>query len=273
MRHSPCALWLCTLLAGCHAQPRTEALQASELDGLFAATSKRVKPGGPNDAHMRRLLGYAPPFAKAAGAELAVVQAAALMHDATKEDGAGEPKERFCNHGTEGGAWAVTVLRGLGRSDAFAARVGQAITEHMGPCGHNEEWNAPRFMTKFCAREYPKPSSVEAQVLFDLDMLDLMTVDGVVKVVQLRQRGAEFEREPLVDSALKGADSAWKSVNDARQTLITPLAQRCGGELSAHTKAFLDSVDWAQVPSVEAFKLSAETWLKAHPLPGCLPRQ
>ena len=59
-------------------------------------------------------------------------------------------------------------------------------------------------------------------MLFDLDMLDLMTVDGVVKVVELRQKNPEFERaaferEPLKDSALTGRDSAWKSVNDGRR--------------------------------------------------------
>lgn len=266
--------WVLTalLLAGCHAQTRGESLTSSELDGILSASRQRVRPNGPNDLHMQRLVSYAPPFAKAAGAELAVVQAAALLHDATKEDGAGEPKERFCNHGAEAGAWAVTVLRGLGRSESFATRVGEAVTEHMGPCGQNEEWNAPRFMTKFCAREYPKPSSPEAKVLFDLDMLDLMTVEGVVKVVQLRQRGAEFEREPIIDSAVKGADSAWKSVNDAQQTLITPMAQACGAELAVHTKKFLDSIEWANVKSVENLKAVADGWLAVYPRPACLPR-
>lgn len=267
------ALTLC--LAGCHqatVSSSHEAFTDADAQAVLAATRTRVKVDGPNDAHQRRLFFYAPPFANAAGADLGVVQAAAMMHDATKEDGAGTPKERFCNHGNEGGAWAEQTLLTLGKSATFASRVRAAITEHMGPCGENPEWHAPRFMTKFCAREFPAPSTLEAKVLFDLDMLDLMTVDGVVKVVQLRQRGAEFEREPLRDSAETGADSAWKSVNDARQVLFTTKAQQCGAELTAHTRAFLDAVPWAEVSSVEPFKAYAVQWLQQHPLPECLPR-
>lgn len=249
-----------------------DTLSAGEVQRLFEAMVKRVQRGGPNHLHMRRLYYAAPVFARAAGASVDAVRAAALLHDTTKEDGRGEPRERFCTHGEQGAEYALTVLRGLGKSEAFALHVARAVREHMGPCGHNEEWKADRFMTKFCAREYPAPVSLEAQVLYDIDMLDLMTVDGVVKVVELRQKGPEFGRESLEDSARKGPDSAWKSVVDARQTLITSAAVACGGLLEAHSKAFLDQVDWRAVSTVDEFKAAARAFVSASPRPACLPQ-
>lgn len=262
------AMALLAASLGCR---HAEALSAWQLRQVHDAMLERVKPGGPNHLHMRRLFFYAPPFAQAAQAQLTTVQAAALLHDATKENGAGEPKERFCTHGEQGAQNALAVLQRVGATQPLAAQVASAVREHMGPLGHNDTFGADRFMTRFCARPYPSPQSVEAQVLFDLDMLDLMTVDGVLKVVGLRQRGAEFEREPLVASALTGADSAWKSVLDAQQTLRTEAAKACGATLATHTKAFLDGLDFGAVTSVEAFAAAEAAYLQRAPLPACLP--
>jgi hypothetical protein len=200
------------------------------------------------------------------------VQAAALLHDATKEDGAGEPKERFCTHGAQGAQYTKEVLLGLGKRQAFADAAALAVEEHMGPCGFNWSFFGKRFMSKFCDRRYPKPKSAEARVLYDIDMLDLMTVDGVVKVVELRQKNPEFEKEPLKDSAISGPDSAWKSVIDARQTLLTDAAVECGNTLVLHTQGFVDGVDFEQVKDVDGFKRAAAEYLVAKPLPDCLPR-
>ncbi len=251
-------------------RPSPDELSPADAQRVLERSLSRVKKGGPNQLHMRRLYFAAEPFAAAGQANLHIVRAAALLHDATKEDGKGEPQERFCRHGEEGGAWARGVLLELGKSEAFAGKVAAAVVEHMGPCGQNDAWGDARFMTKFCQREYPRPSSPEARVLFDLDMLDLMTVDGVVKVVELRQKNPEFEREPLKDSAFTGKDSAWKSVNDAHQTLITPAARTCGMKLQEHSKRFLDGVDWAQVKDVPAFKTAAEKFLETSARPDCL---
>lgn len=79
-----------------------------------------------------------------------------------------------------------------------------------------------------------------------------------------------MRREPLQDSALSGKDSAWKSVNDADQTLLTTSAQACGRLLKEHSKRFLDGVDWAQDKDVPAFKAAAASFLEKSPLPECL---
>jgi len=231
---------------------------------------QHVKRDGPNHRHMLRLAKLSARLAKAEGADARLVEAAALLHDAAKEDGQGAPFERFCTHHLQAAALARQSLPGLGFSADETARVAAAIEQHMGPLGDNEELHVPRFMSGFCKREFPRPATVEAKVLFDLDMLDLMTVEGVVKVVTSRQRNSEFAKESLRDSALTGADSSWKSVVDARQVLLTPTGQRCGDEVQRHTRAFLGQVPFETVTTVEAFEQAAHAWLTSHALPACV---
>ncbi len=237
---------------------------------LVEVMLQHVKRDGPNHRHMVRLAKLSARLSKAEGADGRLVGAAALLHDATKEDGQGDPSERFCTHHLQAAALARQSLPGLGFSPSDTQRVADAIEQHMGPVGDNDEFHAPRFMSGFCQRGFPRPATIEAKVLFDLDMLDLMTVDGVVKVVTFRQRNSEFAKEPVRDSALTGADSAWKSVVDARQVLVTPTGQRCGNEVQQHTRAFLDQVPFDTVATVEAFEQAARAWLGTHRLPACV---
>lgn len=248
-----------------------ESLTPAEVEKIYAALLSQVAPGGPNHLHSRRLFHYAPPFATAAGANVDLVRGAALLHDATKEHGEGEGKERLCTHGEQGADFTLKVMEGIGKSKAFAAHAAAAVREHMGPCGFNWPFFSRRFMSKFCERSYPRPRSLEAQVLYDIDMLDLMTVDGVVKVAQLRQTNPEFGKEPLKDSVISGADSAWKSVVDAQQTLLTAKAKECGVALTLHTQGFIDGLDFERVKDVPGLKEAAAKYFAAHPLPGCLP--
>lgn len=253
-------------------RPPDDRLTPAEIQQLFRALVNRVQPGGPNHQHCRRLYYYAPPFSEAAGASVDAVRAAAILHDATKENGRGDPKERFCTHGEQGADYARSTITGLGKSRAFADHVATAVVEHMGPCGFNWRFFDRRFMSRYCAgHDFPEPRSLEARVLYDIDMLDLMTVDGVIKVVELRQ-GPGFKPEPIKDSARSGKDSAWKSVIDAGQTLYTHAARRCGGELTVHTREFLDGVDWERVTTLQQLKLAAVAYLHQSPLPACLPR-
>jgi hypothetical protein len=252
--------------------PPRDDLTAEDVRALFEALTRRVQEGGPNHLHCRRLFHYADRFAAEAGADVAVVKAAAILHDATKENGVTDPLERFCTHGETGADYARPVVLGLGKSERFADRVAAAILEHMGPCGVNWRMGRERFMSKFCeGREYPAPRSPEAAALYDIDMLDLMTLDGVVKVVTFRQTNPEFPDETLQESALTGQDSAWKSVLDGGQTLLTDAARACGGDLTRHSERFLRSVDWDEVTTLEQFVRAADEYRAEHPLPGCLP--
>jgi hypothetical protein len=253
------------LVASCaHVAPSTPRAD------LVALMERHVTPGGVNHQHMLRLARLVPRFSASEGATARVVEAAVLLHDATKESGEGSPFERFCTHGEQAAALARRELPALRYSPAEVEAVARAISEHMGPLGENAEYNRPRFMSGFCRRDFPTPSSPEARVLFDLDMLDLMTVDGVVKVVTLRQKNAEFAKESLEASASTGADSALKSVVDARQVLSTKTGQACGAAVEAHTRAFLARVDFRTTTTVEAFTTAARAYLAGAPLPECL---
>lgn len=251
------------LIVGCVHAPAGQGPSVREV------MYQHVRPDGPNARHMERLAHLVPRFAGPEGASIEVVEAAALLHDATKEDGAGTGFERFCTHHQQAAALARNALK-YTFSPGVVDRIAQAIEQHMGPLGDNPDFSAPRFMTGFCKREFPTPTSIEAKVLFDLDMLDLMTVDGVVKVVTLRQRNAEFARESVRASATTGTDSAWKSVVDARQVLLTTTGRACGNAVKEHTRAFLDSVDFDTVTTVEAFDATAARWLGRNPLPPCV---
>lgn len=249
----------------------SDTLTREDVRAIYLALLDKVDRGGHNHLHCRRLFFYAPAFARAAGANVDAVRAAALLHDATKERGVEDPKERFCTHGAEGAKYAAAVIRRLGKSDAFVESVSVAIEQHMGPAGFSWSHRRNRFMTRFCSRSYPKPGAVEAKVLYDIDMLDLMTVDGVLKVVNNRQTNPEFGKETLKQSALTGSDSAWASVQEADQTLITPAAKKCGDDLTAHSKAFLDQVDWDAVKDVKSFAAAVQSFKQKSPVPSCLP--
>ncbi|MDX2009823.1 MAG: HD domain-containing protein [Myxococcaceae bacterium] len=237
---------------------------------VVALMERHVTPGGVNHQHMLRLARLVPRFSDAEGARREVVEAAVLLHDATKERGEGTPFERFCTHGTQAAALARRELPSLGFSREDAEAVSAAIEQHMGPLGDNAEFGRPRFMSGFCRRDFPAPATNEARVVFDLDMLDLMTVDGVVKVVTLRQTKPEFEHEALRESAMTGSDSALKSVVDARQVLKTKTGQACGGAVEAHTRRFLSQVDFETVTSVDTFSSAAAAFLTREPLPACV---
>jgi hypothetical protein len=254
---------LLLVFAGCVHAP------AAAREGVVAVMERHVQPGGPNHRHMLRLARLVPAFARAERVDARVVEAAALLHDATKEHGDGTPLERFCTHHLQAAALARDALPALGFTPVEVDRVAAAIEQHMGPLGANAA-GVPRFMSGFCRREFPMPATAEAKVLFDLDMLDLMTVDGVVKVVTLRQRNPEFGKETLRESALTGKDPAWKSVEDAHEVLLTATGRACGDAVRAHTRAFLDAVDFDALPSVDAFAARAATFLEAHPLPPCV---
>lgn len=266
-------LLLCACAGRQHRGEIAPGLTEEERRAVEAALLTQVRPDGVNHAHALRLLRYARPFAEAAGADVAVVEAGALLHDATKERATDDPKGRLCDHGEHGAEFARAQLLAIGRPPAFADRVASAIREHMGPAEPDPVERRHRFMTRFCGKAYPQPTTPEAEVLYDIDMLDLMTVDGVLKVTTLRQQNPEFHSEPLRTSAESSPDSAWKSVEEAGRTLITAPARACGAALVAHTRAFLDQVEWGQVSDLSAFAAAVNAYKAAHPLPACLPQR
>src|SRR5438132_10285479 len=116
---------------------RAQSISPARAHALFTALLAHVRPGGPNHMHSRRLFFYAPSFARASGAAVDEVAAAAILHDIAKEAPAGDPKERLCMHHEAGASMARAILSAGGWDARATERVVGAIREHIGPVGLN----------------------------------------------------------------------------------------------------------------------------------------
>ena len=107
--------------------------------------------------HILRVLHMAEKIARAEGADLEVVQTAALLHDIGLDQGR-------AGHETSAANRAKEILKNLaqGYSDQFIAAVAHAIEAH-------------RF------RSGPSPETLEAKVLFDADKLDSIGAIGIAR--------------------------------------------------------------------------------------------
>lgn len=107
--------------------------------------------------HILRVLHMAEKIARAEGADVEVVQAAALLHDIGLDQGR-------AGHETSAANRAKEILQNLaqGYSDQFIAAVAHAIEAH-------------RF------RSGPSPETLEAKVLFDADKLDSIGAIGIAR--------------------------------------------------------------------------------------------
>ena len=114
-------------------------------------------------AHVLRVYHMAGRLARAEGADLEIVQAAALLHDA---EGAapGEGSRRETHHHASAG-FAARVLAGEGWEAGRIAAVQHCIRAH-----------------RFRDRSEP-PDTIEAKVLFDADKLDVLGAVGVARVI------------------------------------------------------------------------------------------
>ena len=106
--------------------------------------------------HVLRVLRLAERIARAEGADLSIVRAAALLHDVGRE----EAQAAGADHATVAASEARRVLQGL--PEAQVEAVVDAIAAH-------------RFRTD------PQPTTLEAKVLFDADKLDAIGAIGVAR--------------------------------------------------------------------------------------------
>jgi uncharacterized protein len=105
--------------------------------------------------HVLRVLHMAERIAQAEGADLEIVQAAALLHDIGLDQGR-------AGHETSAAQRARAILRDQAYSDHFVEAAAHAIEAH-------------RF------RSGPDPQTLEAKVLFDADKLDSIGAIGIAR--------------------------------------------------------------------------------------------
>lgn len=128
-------------------------MRESPVTVEFARTLYEAGGGGHDFDHVLRVTALAERIARAEGADLAVVQAAALLHDLAES----VDRER---HHLLGAQRAREVL--AGQPPAYVDAVAHAIEAH-------------RF------RHDPQPITLEAQVLSDADKLDAIGAIGVAR--------------------------------------------------------------------------------------------
>ena len=112
--------------------------------------------------HVLRVYHMAEQLARAEGADLEIVRAAALLHDA--EGSAPNDEQSRANHHEASAFFAHTVLEAEGWSETRIAAVTHCIRAH-------------RYRTT------EAPQSLEAKILFDADKLDVLGAFGAARTI------------------------------------------------------------------------------------------
>jgi len=115
-------------------------------------------------SHVLRVYAMAERLARAEGADIEIVRAAALLHDAEGSAPGGEQAER-ANHHHASAVFAGEVLRAEGWPDERIAAVQHCIRAH-----------------RFRDPSEP-PQTLEARVLFDADKLDVIGAIGAARTI------------------------------------------------------------------------------------------
>jgi uncharacterized protein len=186
--------------------------------------------------HILRVLNMAERLARSEGADIEIVRAAVLLHDATPpaRSGANSPQEipdLRHNHHLASAAFAGDVLRAEGWTEQQVAAVQHCIRAH-------------RFRDN---REAPQ--TLEAQVLFDADKLDAIGAIGVARAVAYAARdGQPFYADPsalFLQSGVKVPGEAHSSYHEylfklrkLESRLFTATARSIAHERHAYMASF-----------------------------------
>jgi uncharacterized protein len=114
--------------------------------------------------HIQRVYWMAEKIGSAEGADMEIIRAAALLHDAEDSAPGGDGNER-ANHHNASALFGRRILEAEGWSEERISRVQHCIRAH-------------RFRGKEEA-----PSTIEAKVIFDSDKLDVLGAIGVARTI------------------------------------------------------------------------------------------
>ncbi|MCQ5377414.1 MAG: HD domain-containing protein [Candidatus Methanomethylicia archaeon] len=156
--------------------------------------------------HVERVRSLCRSIGASEGADLEVLDAAALFHDAAR--GAKD-------HALAGAEYAKETLTSMGFSPSFCARVHSAISSHSFSSGRAAE-------------------TLEGKVLADADRLDAMGAIGIYRTIQQnceRKLPAERVAEHISEKLIKLAP-----------LLYTETARRIGSKRAAILQLYLDSL-------------------------------
>lgn len=187
--------------------------------------------------HILRVTKMAEHLARAEGADLEIVRAAALLHDIARHDEDTAARDAHASadppmdHAGVSANEARAYLLRNGADENFAARVAEAIRSH-------------RF------RGTAQPTTLEAKILFDADKLDSIGAIGVARAYAVcGLMNQKLYSEPQEDSvATRGqhndghtpVDEYHVKLKHLRERFFTPTAQRIAAERDAFMRAFFD---------------------------------
>lgn len=136
--------------------------------------------------HVLRVMRVAERIAKSEGADLEIVRAAALLHD-SRGSAPGEEGQARSEHHIASALFACQVLESKGWPEDKVAAVQHCIRAH-------------RFREKD-----EKPQTLEAQILFDADKLDVLGAIGAARTIAYAALdGQPAYAEPSVQFIQKG---------------------------------------------------------------------
>lgn len=178
--------------------------------------------------HVLRVYHTAEKLARGEGADLEIVRAAALLHDA---EGTTPGSEERATHHHSSAEFAEGVLRAEGWPAERIAAVTHCIRAH-----------------RFRDNSEP-PATLEAKILFDADKLDVLGAIGVVRVVAYATLAGEpVYAEPSEHFLKTGQEepgephSAYHEylfkLNKIKSRLFTPAARALAEERDAYIAAF-----------------------------------
>jgi hypothetical protein len=185
--------------------------------------------------HNDRVLRHAEDIARGEGLdenETDILKMVSALHDIAKAD------THLMLHADVGAEDAENALRGLGKSEEIIDAVVQGIKCHMGPFPFIDEETE-----KYAERtgehiHHPRPDSKLDRLFYDADMLALIDIEGIEKVVVLRQTSDEFIAEDKQVAAQEAITpraaayrSAMQSVHRAVETLFSDTARKLADEL------------------------------------------
>lgn len=176
--------------------------------------------------HIERVYAMASRLARAEGADLEIVQAAALLHDIQGSHPAGEER---ANHHVQSAELAAEILRREGWPEERIAAVQHCIRAH-----------------RYRDNAEP-PATIEARVLFDADKLDVLGAIGVARAIGYAvQAGQPVYARPSAEFLATGREEAGEphsayhehlfKLSKIKDLLFTPSAR----QIAAGRHEYLD---------------------------------
>lgn len=185
--------------------------------------------------HTTNVVKFALELAEKEGADTEIVEIAAWLHDI----GTIDPEAKIIDHHIYSAKIAKNLLKELGFEANKTERVERCILEHMGPEGSGFLENLLRQVGKDWDF-LPRPSSIEAKVVYDADMIDLGGPFGITKLIYLNGT----QKRSFSETLAAAKDTSTLAISD----LKTESGKALGQKYAKLSRAFFEEINEEQTP-------------------------